>query len=234
MSVGKITPTQREMFEKADATVATVAERDSYIAGAVVDFPAIAHIGCAASPNTVEKLKAGTLLHERIARQRPKRLVGIDIDGPGLDELARAVPESEYLNADISTGATSLSGQFDLVLLAEVLEHVPDPGSLLTGAAELLRPGGKACITGPNALSARTGLRAVVGREVVHPDHYVYFSPKTMARTMEGAGLQVNEVLCYMNMTEPGTRGRVLNTVLRRLARRGSPVGEGIIAWGSL
>jgi len=51
-------------------------------------------------------------------------------------------------------------GSFDVVLFADVLEHLPDPHSLLTLATSALRPGGRVVASVPNVAhwSVRTDL----------------------------------------------------------------------------
>ena len=140
---------------------------------------------------------------------------------------------SEYFQIDLSEGdASGLGGQYDCVLLAEVLEHVPRPIDLLAGARQLLAPGGHLCVTVPNALSARTAVRALGGREVVHPDHYCYYSPRTITRTLAEAGLMPHLIMSYLNIMTPTVRGRLFNVFARTAhSLTGAPIGEGLIAW---
>jgi len=78
---------------------------------------------------------------ELVKRLQPGcRYVAADID-PGLLELARQRGADETLLLD-PAGPTRLAMpdcSFDLVLLIEVLEHVPDPGAMLAEAARLGR-----------------------------------------------------------------------------------------------
>ena len=54
----------------------------------------------------------------------------------------------------------SLNGEFDAVLLGEVLEHVPRPGTLIQQCRGMLRRGGMIVITTPNGLSPHNWLLA--------------------------------------------------------------------------
>ena len=56
-------------------------------------------------------------------------------------------------------------GEFDVVVLADVLEHLDDPVAAIDRCARLLRPGGVLCIVtpDPSSLTARAGRRALVG-----------------------------------------------------------------------
>ncbi|MDQ1396830.1 MAG: hypothetical protein QOG64_2089, partial [Acidimicrobiaceae bacterium] len=66
-------------------------------------------------------------------------------------------------------------GQFDLVVLCDVLEHLADPGAALRRIRQLLRPGGVLFLTVPDAGSV---LARVLGRRwwSVLPMHLQYFT----------------------------------------------------------
>ena len=102
------------------------------------------------------------------------REAGFDVRGGPLGELE---PES-----------------FDVVTALEVLEHVPDPGTLLREAGRVLRPGGVLYLTTPHArgLSSRClGLRWSV---VCPPEHLQLFSIAGLRALCSSAGIRVREV----------------------------------------
>jgi SAM-dependent methyltransferase len=79
-------------------------------------------------------------------------------------------------------------GSFDIVSLIEVLEHFPDPVSLLQSVRELLRPGGLLFLTTGNADPHR---RTFPSWGYVIPEiHVSYFSPESLGRALNRAGLQ--------------------------------------------
>jgi SAM-dependent methyltransferase len=80
---------------------------------------------------------------------------------------------------------------FDAVSLLHAVEHFADPVAALADVARLLRPGGVLFLETPNAASE--GYR-LFGREwvLLNPmEHRYVFSPRTLARALEAAGLQV-------------------------------------------
>jgi glycosyltransferase involved in cell wall biosynthesis/SAM-dependent methyltransferase len=85
-----------------------------------------------------------------------RRVTGVDVDAASLayahDRLEDEPPEVqerlEFVHAD--AGELPLQdGSFDTVLLGEIVEHLVDPTRVLTEAARVLRPGGRAVITTP-------------------------------------------------------------------------------------
>ncbi len=190
----------------------------------------IAHLGCADSPYTEELLAAGMLLHTRLVRVA--RVTGFDVDRPALERLRRALPNERFALADVTAGVPDEErGRYRLVIAGEVLEHVPNADAFLRGCGTLLAPGGRLCVTVPNACSPKIGLRALLGRESVHPDHRVYYGPRTLERTLTGAGYELVELAsCFAPVA--GRAGRtVINPLLvasHRLFQ--GPVGDGLVA----
>lgn len=190
----------------------------------------VAHLGCADSPYTRELLAAGQLLHTRLVRVAS--VTGFDVDADALGVLRGALPEQRFVEVDVSEAVPEEErGRYELVLAGEVLEHVPDADSFLHGCGELLATGGRLCVTVPNACCPKIGMRALAGRESVHPDHRVYYSPRTLTRTLTGAGYEPVEVLtCFP--AAAGRAGRLIVNPLLATAHRAfqGPVGDGLIA----
>ena len=82
---------------------------------------------------------------------------------------------------------TGQRGSFNVVSLIEVLEHIPDPLSLLRTVRELLRPGGLLFLTTGNV---DPHCRVFASWEYVVPEvHVSYFSPKSLRQALDRAGL---------------------------------------------
>jgi SAM-dependent methyltransferase len=205
-----------------------IADRIAFLEDLVSRHERTAHLGCTDWPYTEHRLATGDLLHARLLRVG--QVTGIDVDREGIDRLAELMPGAPFACMDIAEGVPAPHrGAYDLVLVAETLEHVPDPVSFLRGCRELLREGGTICVTVPNACSPKIGIRTLFGRERVHPDHFVYYGPRTLERTLRAAGFQTDSLASYFAV--PSALGRVLDVGLRAAHRlSGGPVGEGLIA----
>jgi SAM-dependent methyltransferase len=93
---------------------------------------------------------SGNMLKAALARGW-NRAAGIEIG-----ENARSVLKNQNLEvyADLKS-AEALRGQVDAVTMIQVLEHVVEPGPVLNGISEMLRPGGVFVVEVPNAGSLR-------------------------------------------------------------------------------
>jgi 2-polyprenyl-3-methyl-5-hydroxy-6-metoxy-1,4-benzoquinol methylase len=190
----------------------------------------VAHLGCADSPYTEELLAAGMLLHERLLRVA--EVTGFDVDGEALATLRTYHHDARFVEADITKAIPDAErGRYELVIAGEVLEHVPDADAFIRATGVLLKPGGRLCATVPNACCPKIGLRSLAGRESVHPDHRVYYGPRTLTRTLNGAGFEV-ETLATCLAPFAGTAGRLVFNPLLKLSHRAfqGPVGDGLIA----
>ena len=78
--------------------------------------------------------------------------------------------------------------RFDRIVLANVLEHTPDPRATLAAAHARLAPGGELWLSLPNAASA---LRPVFGRHWINwhvPFHLTHFTPDRLAALLAETG----------------------------------------------
>jgi 2-polyprenyl-3-methyl-5-hydroxy-6-metoxy-1,4-benzoquinol methylase len=79
---------------------------------------------------------------------------------------------------------------FDIVASFHVIEHVDSPRSFIRAAVERLNPGGLLVIETPNVDSFPFKLMKSRWRQFI-PEHYFFFSPKTISRLLSDNGLRV-------------------------------------------
>jgi 2-polyprenyl-6-hydroxyphenyl methylase/3-demethylubiquinone-9 3-methyltransferase len=112
----------------------------------------------------------GGLLAEALALAGAE-VTAIDLS-PALIEVARlhrlasGAPEIRYLVTDAASLAASEPASQDVVCCLELLEHVPEPATLVADAARLVRPGGHIVFSSINR-NLRSWLTAIVGAEYV-------------------------------------------------------------------
>jgi 2-polyprenyl-6-hydroxyphenyl methylase/3-demethylubiquinone-9 3-methyltransferase len=109
----------------------------------------------------------GGLLAEGMAR-RGAQVTGIDL-APDSLQVARLHAlegdiDVDYRQVAAETLAGTDAGRFDLVTCLEMLEHVPDPVSIVRSLASLVRPGGDVICSTINR-NARSFALAIVGAE---------------------------------------------------------------------
>jgi SAM-dependent methyltransferase len=110
---------------------------------------------------------------------------------------------------------------FDLVMVYDVLEHVSSPAALLTECARVLAPGGALCVH--TACGERSWTARLAGHRYFLADpsggHIVLFSPGTLRRYVERAGLEVAGVSTHGFRWIQTEAERARHGLCRRLAR---------------
>ncbi|MDR0234641.1 MAG: bifunctional 2-polyprenyl-6-hydroxyphenol methylase/3-demethylubiquinol 3-O-methyltransferase UbiG [Zoogloeaceae bacterium] len=109
----------------------------------------------------------GGLLSEGMAA-RGARVTGIDLAEKSLGVARLHLLESglsvDYRQTSAEALADELPAAFDLVTCLEILEHVPDPASIVRATARLVKPGGKVFFSTLNR-NPKSYLFAIVGAE---------------------------------------------------------------------
>ena len=112
----------------------------------------------------------GGILAEAMAR-RNADVLGIDLSSKPLrvaqlHAMESAIDHVRYREVAVEALAAEMPAHFDAVTCMEMLEHVPDPASVVRACAALVRPGGWVFFSTLNR-NAKAWLMAVVGAEYV-------------------------------------------------------------------
>lgn len=111
----------------------------------------------------------GGILAESMAREGAK-VTGLDMGFKPLQIARLHALESgitvDYVQETVEAHANRHAGLYDLVTCMEMLEHVPDPQSVVNACARLVKPGGHVFLSTINR-NGKAWLMAVVGAEYV-------------------------------------------------------------------
>ena len=112
----------------------------------------------------------GGILADSMAR-RGAEVLGIDLAikplrVAQLHAIEAGTPRIEYREVAVEALAAEQPEAFDVVTCMEMLEHVPDPGSIVSACGRLLKPGGWAFFSTINR-NAKAFAFAIVGAEHV-------------------------------------------------------------------
>ncbi len=121
---------------------------------------------------------------------------GCDVYGVEADENIRRVAEKFGYNVYVGLFDSEQyePAFFDYITMDQVMEHVTDPVKTMQGVAQILKSGGKAILTVPNANG--WGAR-VFGRKWINwhtPYHLQFYSKQSLRKLSEEAGLEIESV----------------------------------------
>jgi len=174
----------------------------------------VLHVGFADHvPLIASRVADGSWLHARLSRGAAL-CIGIDIN-PAAVAAARGLGFDNVHELDIfaDAGAATLAEwQPDLVLVPDVIEHLPDPAAFLRRLAQCL-PTAEFVVTVPNALSLRNAAQALAGVERINTDHRAWFSPFTLLKVLADAGLQADSLHGCGVAAARSVKGRLLRAL---------------------
>ena len=145
----------------------------------------------------------GGLLSEAMA-ERGATVTGIDLGEATLQvaelhALDKGV-NVRYLREAAETHAAHSAGAYDVVVCMEMLEHVPEPDSVLRALHQLAKPGGHVFVSTINR-NLKSYVLAVLAAEYVlrlleRGTHTYdrFIRPSELARAARAAGLQVMDI----------------------------------------
>jgi 2-polyprenyl-6-hydroxyphenyl methylase/3-demethylubiquinone-9 3-methyltransferase len=157
----------------------------------------------------------GGILAEAMAR-RAAQVTGIDLASKPLGvarlhALETGVENIEYLEVSAEALAAERPAAFDVVTCMEMLEHVPEPASVVQACAMLVRPGGWVFFSTLNR-NPKSFLLGIVGAEYLLQllprgthEYARFIKPSELARWCRDAGLDLQ-----------ASRGMEYNPLTRR------------------
>ena len=146
----------------------------------------------------------GGILAEAMAR-RGASVTGIDLSEKGLRVAELHLLESKldirYEHVAAEVYAEAHAGEFDVVTCMELLEHVPQPETMVAACARLVRPGGQVFFSTINR-NPKSYLFAVIGAEYVLKllpkgthDYLRFIKPSELSRWSRAAALRPVELI---------------------------------------
>lgn len=153
--------------------------------------------------NVIDIGCGGGILAESMAR-RGATVTGIDMGATPLEVAELHALESQvevtYRQISAEAIATEAPEQFDVVTCMEMLEHVPDPASVIAACAALVKPGGDVFFSTLNRNPKAFAL-AIVGAEYVMNmlpkgthEYAKFIKPSELERWARSVGLELRNI----------------------------------------
>ena len=145
---------------------------------------------------------------------------GIDLSDKALQvaklHLLESGKQVDYRKASVEELAAEHPGHYDVTTCMEMLEHVPDPSSVIAACAKLVKPGGWVFFSTINR-NPKSYLFAVIGAEYVlnllprgTHDYDKFIKPSELAQFCRDAGLNIENItgMSYNPFSQEYSLGR--------------------------
>ena len=184
----------------------------------------------------------GGILADAMARKGAE-VLGIDLAGKSLKvaqlhALEAQTPRVSYREVAVEALAAEQPASFDVVTCMEMLEHVPDPASVVRACATLVKPGGWVYFSTLNR-NPKSFLFAIVGAEYVlnllprgTHEYARFIRPSELAAHARAAGLdlQASRGLSYNPLTRRYRLGSDTSVNYLLACRRPADASIGVAA----
>lgn len=145
----------------------------------------------------------GGILAESMAREGAE-VTGLDMGTEPLTVARIHAKENQielnYIQSTVEEHAALYPEQYDVVTCMEMLEHVPDPASVIRACAALVKPGGHVFFSTLNR-NIKSWLLAIVGAEYLFNivpkgthDHKKFIKPSELLRMVEPTPLNERHI----------------------------------------
>ncbi len=119
--------------------------------------------------------------------------IGSDLMRYPLEQAQIIAPEAAVVCNDLTENMSFTGSSVDVVLAADVIEHLPDGDALLRECYRVLRPGGFVIVSTVNAWDLRRWTHPHLGRvwsALTDPTHVHFYSPPKLRQSLRAAGFE--------------------------------------------
>ncbi len=198
------------------------------------DYENVIDLGCVGYiPQISSSIEKNNWLH-KVLTDQCKNVLGIDISQEGVD-FCHKIGFKNILKADIVSDAKQIKHEFaligeekvDLIVIGEMLHEVDDPVGLLKNIRNQYHGFAKSIlITVPNIYRFQNVKNALLGMDTNHTENRFWFSPYTLCRMVNSAGIIPKEI--YLAGKHIGKKGMLLKLFKNNIC------AENIILMGDL
>lgn len=97
-------------------------------------------------------------------------LYGSRFSFTGLDQFPNQAEGIQFQKLDLNADFAGTSGQYDVLLCCEVIEHVVDTDHFISNLKNMLKPGGRLLLTTPNLSSFLNRILLLLGFQPLHTE----------------------------------------------------------------
>jgi hypothetical protein len=153
----------------------------------------VLHLGFILHNQWRERLAEGAWLHEKILRTAA-RVVGVDYLHQEVEAIKKTLGCECHTCDVMHLDELRLDERFEIILCAELIEHIENPKDLLEGIKRFCDVDTEIVITTPNPWDRKWAGHMRVGRlehEWINPEHVAWYSMHTLKTLLDRCGYEV-------------------------------------------
>jgi SAM-dependent methyltransferase len=121
-------------------------------------------------------------------------VIGLDVSRTRIERARRRYPFAQFYDRPIEETGVALAS-LDLIIMDNVVEHLPDPVGTLRTLKLYLKPGGRIVLITPNMKSGHFRLLGRRWTPELAPHAHIYlFTPRSMGALLSSSGLAAERV----------------------------------------
>jgi 2-polyprenyl-3-methyl-5-hydroxy-6-metoxy-1,4-benzoquinol methylase len=156
----------------------------------------VLHLGCVGNTDLEPAVRArmfSRTLHARLSEVAD--VVGVDYSAEVVaDYRARGVCSNIVCGDVQRLEELTLEGRFDVIIAADIIEHLSNPGRMLDGIRRICSAESTVVLTTPNAFGLPNYLRFCLGRFREGQEHVMTFNEQNLRNLLERHGYRVHEL----------------------------------------
>lgn len=152
----------------------------------------VCDVGCGGGILTESMAQSGALATGIDMGEAPLQVAKLHSLETGVSVEYKKIPAETYAEQNTAT--------FDIVTCMEMLEHVPEPQSIVQACADMCKPGGLVFFSTLNR-NVKSYLMAIIGAEKVMKlvpdgthDHQKFIKPSELLKFADNAGLKARDI----------------------------------------
>ncbi len=178
-------------------------------------------LGCVNLMNNFTPEKLRQTLHYKL-RKHVKKVVGIDLEEEGVKVFNEMGCEC-YVSFAEDVEQLNL-GKFDVVLLGDIIEHIPDPSTFLISLRGSLKDDGIIVCVTPNALAYSNALFIALNKEITRKQHVAWYCKITLENLFKLSGYTLVEMnFCNYAKTGSNVIRKIMDSFVSKINNELSP-----------
>lgn len=132
----------------------------------------------------------------KVILEHASSVLGLDYAEEEVKDLVQKGYNIVYGNAE----EVELGKKFDVIVAGELIEHLSNPGRFLENMRKHLHKNGEIVLTTPNPYYPKRMAEILIqGQAKVHPQHVMWYCPRTLTEILTRAGFSEIKIIPFNN-----------------------------------